>query len=56
MKRTLTLKKKIKEVRVIFPKKKITFLAQFFYGELDFFIKKTKRAKAIDIFFQKWAF
>ncbi len=49
IKRTLTLKK-IKEVRVIFPKKKITFLAQFFIENLIF---SSKKQKGLLIFFFK---
>jgi hypothetical protein len=48
LKRTLTLRKNIKH-GFIFLKKKITFLGHFFYVEFDSFIKKTKRAKVIDI-------
>ncbi len=47
--------KKYQNMGLFFQKWNYLFLDSF-YREFDFFIKKTKRAKAIDIFFQKWAF
>jgi hypothetical protein len=55
LKLTLTLKKNIKSW-VYFSQKVNYFSWTVFYGEFDFLIKKTKRAKANDIYFQKWAF
>jgi hypothetical protein len=50
------LLEKIKEARVIFPKKKITVLEQFFMENLILSSKKQKGPRLLIFFFQKWAF
>jgi hypothetical protein len=55
LKRTLTLKKNIKSW-VYSSQKENYFSWTVFCEEFNFFVKKSKWPKAIEIFFQKWAF